>query len=161
MSVRSKIRYLNALLSLLPFGIIAIAYSLYGLFNYTSIESLKKITGEPSYFGNKTIYSKVAKTMDDAFVITFKVDGDSVECNTFVNTDKEKLQILFSSKINYLQVWYDPKIGNLIKQVELNGKIVLPYDPPYIAYIILIAVGLVFTIIPLLYLIQNPEEYNS
>jgi len=159
MTIRSKIRYLNAKFSLLPFGIIALLYGSTCLFTNTNINHLKHIEGKTVFVGEKDIPSKSVKTPHAGTVIIVENEFKTVQCNTFVTVDCEKLKCIYGQVGKKVKIWYDPSIDNCIKQVEFENKIILEYSAPYIAYLIIVVIGIIFTIVPILYLIQNPSDY--
>ncbi len=159
MGVKDKSGYLTALFRLLPFGVLALYYGIQGLVYKTSTDSLYKIHGEVIYAGTKTIQSKRTSTYKDAFVIEVSDNRyDTIECYTFVTVDRKALQVLEGVKGGEIMIWVDPESDNLIEQVKYNGRLIIEFNGAYYVYLFFVTIGIVYTVITLIYLISYPEH---
>lgn len=162
MGFTNKAEYLTALLRLLPFGLLALYYGVNGLVVKTKVDSLYKVAGEIIFSGTKKTYSRLSNTYDNAFVIKVADNNyDTVVCCTFVTVDREKLKILEGIKGDYITVWCDPEIDNLIEQVEFNNQIIIKYTGHKFVYLFFVLLGGLYTVVTLLYLIKHPEHLFS
>ena len=125
MGTREKTRYLYALLTTLPFGILAFYYGIEGLATKTNVNNLHKTFGIIVFSGEKEIPSKAAKGMNDALVLSIKKGFDTIECHTFVTVNKEKLQSIVGQVGKNVTVWFDSELENQIEQVEFENRIIL------------------------------------
>ncbi len=159
MGFTNKAQYLTALLRMLPFGLLALYYGIQGLAVKTKVDSLHKVSGEIIYSGTKSIYSKQSNRQKEAFVIQINDNYyDTTECHTFVTVDRDKLQVLEGIKGDYITVWCDPEIDNLIEQVEYKNQLIVEYTGHKFLYLFFVLLGGLYTVVTLLYLIKYPEH---
>lgn len=159
MGFTNKGQYLTALLRMLPFGLLALYYGIQGLAFKTKADNLHKVYGEIIFSGTKRMFSKQSNRQKEAYVIQISDNYyDTTECYTFVTVDREKLKVLAGIKNDYIAVWCDPEIDNLIEQVEYKNQLIVEYTGHKILYLFFVLLGGVYTIITLLYLIKYPEH---
>jgi hypothetical protein len=140
------------------FGIGGIVLGFNGLINRCGIDNLYQTKGEIVSSGNKVIYVRDFKKFKNVYVIqVFDNRNDTITCYTYVEKDREKLDLIKFEKGAFITVWTDPE-SMRIEQVRYNNEIALKYEPPYWVYVFFLILGIAVTFVCIGALINQPKE---
>jgi hypothetical protein len=149
-----KTRYLRAIFILLPIGIILTRFGIDGL--TTTVEDLNKVKGVVSKY--KIDYKYYDYCECDRRTLFVYI---SEKNKPFITTITENIKILdsFLNKGDSIEIWtWDKLRKNEIKQVKLNGKLVLQYEKLIGINLIFLVIGLGLTVLCVFYIIKSPED---
>lgn len=155
MGLPEKYSYLWTIFKGLPFGVgsIIMGLSLF-LKTPTDVKELEKVVGQIEWYGEKNIYMQEI----DATGNVFAIKVGSVLYYNEKNKVREKLKAeipIAYKKNKEVIIWFVP--ANKIKQLSIDGKIVVPYKP-YGTAIFFICFGVLITIGAIVYALKYKSD---
>jgi len=161
MGISERYTYYWTIFTGLPFGVGCFIMGIYLFFNIPSnIENLEKHTGKIEEYGIKNKYIKSIDASGDVFYI--KLDN-SIEFHNDLGKHKKILKEYFANKnfkSHVATVWTE-KDENVIEQISVGKKIIIPYKPPYWAAWSFLIGGIIITTGAILYLKNNAEDIKA
>ncbi len=157
MSIFDRTRYLKTLFMLLPTGIIMLYFGIKNL--STGVEDLSYNKGvvDTFYIGKK--YFDDCDCRMKTFFINLVKDKQSYITKISVHIDTLN-QVIY--KGDQIEIWAEKEDKQKrIKQVKLNGEMIIPYNKLYGFNIIIILVGLGLTSLSLFYIFKSPEDLQG
>ncbi|MCB2195013.1 MAG: hypothetical protein KQH79_04095 [Bacteroidetes bacterium] len=159
MNTFKKSGYLRALFIGLPFGI----YALYvGLSDFKDIpqktDNLVKVSGIIVSHGTKEYYDSAVDVHREVYY--FELDN-GLEYYSELEKHKEFLNNINKDWINSgIEVWIKNQ-SLYIKQLKIDNKLIIKYEPPYWVAWFFTILGVVFTGLSVIYLIKYSSDFFS
>lgn len=155
MGLPEKYSYLWTIFKGLPFGVGSIIIGL-NLFLKTpaDVKELEKVVGQIEWFGEKNIYMQEIDATGNVFAV--KIASELFYSEKKKVWDKLKAELPIAYKNNKeVIIWFVPP--NKIKQLSIDGKIVVPYKP-YGTAIFFICFGVLITIGAIVYALKYKSD---
>jgi len=152
-STLQKSRYLRALFSTLPFGVLALVFSFKSFINTPKVNDLNYVKSMViDYKLDKFRFENLGNTTEAVY---FSVEKYDKTLFTYIGSYKRRL-LLIEPKHKVIEFWF-AKNGEIL-QAKLNGSFVFEYQR--IGYLMLgfALFGAFCVVVSLIYLIKSPEE---
>jgi len=158
MSISDKYTFYWTVFVGIPFGVICLINGISLFFTIPSnVDNLEKYSGRIEDYGFKEVYFETVDTKGNFFFIKLKKSDE------FYNDLKKNRKILKDyikekNLKNMMAIIWTEKGDNIIKQISINNKIIISYDPPYwMAWTFFIA-GIIITTGAIFYLKKNAGD---
>ncbi len=155
MSIFDKTRYLRTLFILLPIGI---GFAYWGIDGLTKkVEDLPCTKGIISEVKMGSYYYETCKcNLPTLFIYLENTKAP------FITKISKHIEILKASKIeegDRIEVWtWDKTDDNRIKQVNINGNIIIHYNRTIDLYLVFLVVGLGLVVLCIFYVLNSSED---